>query len=193
MFRAIAAIIFLTGIGISFYFRRKAETSGERVSWAEENPWIMVFLRLAGLVMWFSTLLYLVYPPAVTWATLPLPDWLRWVGVGLAALCVPLLYWLFQSIGTNITQTVAIKKDHQLVTHGPYRWVRHPLYSVGTTFFLAMALIAANWLMAVSGIVGFIFLLLRLPQEEAKLIEQFGDEYRVYMQRTGGLFPRILG
>lgn len=192
MFRVIATSIFLIGISISFYFRRKAETSGERVSWSEEKPWIMVGLRVAGLVMWGSTLLYLIYPRAVAWASVGLPNWVRWIGVGVAALCVPLFYWLFQSIGTNITQTVAIKKDHQLITHGLYHWVRHPLYSIGITFFLAMALIAANWLMALSGLVGFIFLILRLPQEEAKLIEKFGDEYRDYMQQTGALFPRIL-
>jgi protein-S-isoprenylcysteine O-methyltransferase Ste14 len=58
------------------------------------------------------------------------------------------LRWLFSSIGSSITQTVATKKDHELITHGPYGWVRHPLYSVGTLMFMALALVAANWFIA---------------------------------------------
>jgi protein-S-isoprenylcysteine O-methyltransferase Ste14 len=151
----------------------------------------MIPLRLAGLALWGSVLLYLINPAWISWARLPLPNWIRWIGVGLAALSIPLMYWLFSSIGTNITHTVGTRERHQLVTHGIYRWVRHPLYSVGMTFFLSIALIAANWFIAAAEGFGFIFLLLRLPQEEQKLIERFGDEYRSYMEKTGRFFPRL--
>jgi hypothetical protein len=52
MFRIIALIIFVAGLLISGYHRRKAETSGERVSWKEENPVVMVLLRMSGLALW---------------------------------------------------------------------------------------------------------------------------------------------
>ena len=104
---------------------------------------------------------------------------------------LPLLYWVLISIGKNITPTVATRKDHQLVTGGAYRWVRHPLYSVGTLFFLALNLLVANWFISLASLVGLTMLLVRLPKEEASLIERFGDEYRAYTKRTGRLLPRI--
>jgi protein-S-isoprenylcysteine O-methyltransferase Ste14 len=191
MFRIIALIIFVVGLLISGYHRRKAETSGERVSWKEENPVVMVLLRISGLALWLSVILYMISPRWMRWAQLEIPQTLRWVGVGLGTVSLPLLYWLFSSIGTNITQTVATKKEHELITHGPYRWVRHPLYSVGTLLFIAFALMAANWFIGLASLVVFVMLMIRLPKEEEKLIERFGDEYRAYMKRTGRFLPRL--
>jgi protein-S-isoprenylcysteine O-methyltransferase Ste14 len=191
MFRIIALIIFVVGLLISGYHRRKAETSGERVSWKEENPVVMVLLRISGLALWLSVILYMISPRWMRWAQLEIPQTLRWVGVGLGTVSLPLLYWLFSSIGTNITQTVATKKEHELITHGPYRWVRHPLHSVGTLLFIAFALMAANWFIGLASLVVFVMLMIRLPKEEEKLIERFGDEYRAYMKRTGRFLPRL--
>ena len=107
-------------------------------------------------------------------------------------ICVGLIYWLFSSIGRGITPTVATRKDHILVTHGPYHWVRHPLYTVVTAFFVALALMTNSWLVFALITATFILLALRLPNEEAHLIAKFGDEYRAYMQRTGKFLPRLL-
>lgn len=80
------------------------------------------------------------------------------------------------------------REEHELVTGGPYRWVRHPLYAVGSSFFVSLSLVAANWFMGLSSLS---VLLVRLPKEEEKLIERFGDEYRQYMKRTGRLLPGL--
>lgn len=191
MFRFIALIIFIVGLLISGYHRYKAETSGERVSWQEEHPVVMVLLRVSGLALWLSVIMYLINPRWMSWARLEIPEWLRWLGVGIGVGSLGLLHWLFSSIGTNITQTVATKKDHQLITHGPYRWVRHPLYSVGTLMFVAFALMAANWFIAAASLLVLVMLTIRLPQEEEKLIQRFGDEYRAYTKRTGRFLPRL--
>ena len=39
-----------------------------------------------------------------------------------------LIVWAFQSLGSNLTDTVVTRRQHTLITHGPYRWVRHPFY-----------------------------------------------------------------
>jgi len=184
-------LIFISALAISFYYRRKAETSSEPVSWRDEGAVVMILLRLFGALMWLSVIVYLINPAWMRWSQLDLPIWLRWLGVVIGLICLPLLYWLFRSIGTNITQTVATREHHQLVTHGPYRWVRHPLYTVGMTLFVSMALIAANWFILLATLLSFVMLLVRLPKEEEMLIAKFGDEYREYMQRTGSLLPRI--
>ena len=72
----------------------------------------------------------------------------------------------------------------------PYRWVRHPLYSVGSMFFASLSVLTANWFMALATFSILLMLLVRLPKEKQKLMERFGDEYREYMKRTGRFFPR---
>jgi protein-S-isoprenylcysteine O-methyltransferase Ste14 len=85
---------------------------------------------------------------------------------------------------------VAIREQHELVTAGPFRWVRHPLYAIGTTFFASLSVVAANWFMALASLSVLVMLLVQLPEEE-RLLERFGGEYAEYMERTGRLLPRL--
>ncbi len=103
-----------------------------------------------------------------------------------------MFYWVATSLGKNITDTVVTRKEATLVSHGPYHWVRHSLYSVAALFFPAFALLLANWFILLMGISALVVLAIRTPIEEAKLIEKFGDEYREYMKRTGRFVPRLL-
>lgn len=190
-FQVLGILIFVAGFGVSFYYRYKAEKAGEKVSWEDEGAFIMIFLRLFGGLMWLGVLLYLIYPPALAWSKVALPLWLRWTGVVVAAAAVPGYWWLFHSIGKNITQTVKTRKDHELVTFGPYRWVRHPLYTFGFLTFTSYALIAASWFIAAVALLAFSLLMARLPKEEERLIERFGQQYIDYKARTGCLVPKL--
>jgi protein-S-isoprenylcysteine O-methyltransferase Ste14 len=190
--RIFAGIILITSISISGYFRRKADRdAGEKVSWKEEGIAMILLLRLGGLLLWFSVIGYLIHPPILAWSKIGLPEWARWMGAGIGLACVFLIHWLFSSIGAGISPTVATRKGHQLVTHGIYRWVRHPLYSVGTLSFLAQALMADSWFIAVLAVMAFLLLAIRTPNEEKHLIEKFGHEYLEYMRSTGAYLPRL--
>jgi len=192
IFRLFAALILFTGMGISIYYRLKADReSGEKISRSVDGTAMMTFIRIGGLALWLSPLVYLVNPGWMAWSKIGLPDWARWLGVGLGLLCVMGIYWLFSSIGSGITPTSATRRQHALVTSGPYRWVRHPLYTVGSSLFISFGMMADNWFIAALGILAFIGMAIRTPKEEANLIEKFGDEYREYMKRTGRFFPKF--
>ena len=192
IFRILAALILITGMVISGYFRRKADRdTGETISRSADGAILMTIIRVGGLVMWLSPFVYLINPGWMAWSKIGLPDWVRWAGVGLGILCTLGVYWLFSSIGSGITPTSATRTEHQLVTSGPYRWVRHPLYTVGSSMFVAFGMMADNWFIAALGIFSFVIMAVRTPQEEANLIEKFGDEYRSYMKRTGRFLPKI--
>ena len=92
---------------------------------------------------------------------------------------------------TNLTDTVVTRRDATLVTHGPYRYVRHPFYVSFALGVLANSLVAANWFFLLCGATAFVMLAVRTRIEEAKLVERFGDSYRDYMKRTGRFFPRF--
>ena len=192
IFRILAAVVLFTGAGISTYYRRKADReSGEKVSRRVDGNIMMSVIKIFGLLLWFSPLIYLLNPQWMAWSKIGLPDELRWLGVILGVLCVAGIYWLFSSIGRGITPTSATRTEHTLVTSGPYRWVRHPLYTIGCSLFVTFGMIADNWFIALLGILAFIAMAIRTPREEANLIAKFGEEYREYMKRTGRFLPKV--
>jgi protein-S-isoprenylcysteine O-methyltransferase Ste14 len=192
IFRVLAAVILFSGIGISSYFRRKADRdTGEKISRRVDGTPMMTLIRIGGLILWLSPLVYLINPVWMAWSKIGLPESVRWLGVGFGILCVLGIYWLFSSIGSGISPTSATRQEHQLVTSGPYRWVRHPLYTVGSSLFIAFGMMSDNWFIALLGVLAFIGMAIRTPKEEANLIEKFGDEYREYMKRTGRFLPKF--
>ncbi|MEO5616551.1 MAG: isoprenylcysteine carboxylmethyltransferase family protein, partial [Candidatus Eisenbacteria bacterium] len=100
------------------------------------------------------------------------------------------LTWTLRSLGTNLTDTVVTRREHTLVTHGPYRWVRHPFYDSMALVILAIGLIAANWFLLLTGSVVLCLIVLRTRTEEEKLMARFGDAYRAYIMQTGRFVPR---
>ncbi|MDQ3006242.1 MAG: isoprenylcysteine carboxylmethyltransferase family protein [Chloroflexota bacterium] len=192
IFRVLAAGILFTGIGISSYFRRKADRdTGEKLSRKADGSVLMTIIKVGGLILWLTPLVYLLNPNWMAWSRIGLPDWVRWLGVVIGLVCAAMVYWLFSSIGSGISPTSATRKQHTLVTSGPYRWVRHPLYSVGASLFIAFGMMADNWFIAALGVLAFIAMASRTPKEEANLIEKFGDEYREYMKHTGRYLPKL--
>jgi protein-S-isoprenylcysteine O-methyltransferase Ste14 len=191
--RAVAAVLLVSALSISGYHRHKAERAGEARSpaWREEGLPVAVGLRSAGLALMLSVAAYVLSPRRMEWSRLDLSSWLRWSGAGLGAASLPLAHWVFSSIGENITPTVTTRRDHELVTDGLYCWVRHLLYSVGSTFWVSLSLLAANWFMGLASVAVLVMVLVRLPKEEARLIERFGDEYSAYTERTGRLLPHL--
>jgi len=192
IFRILAALIFFTGIGISSYYRRKADKdTGEKISRKVDGSVMMTAIKIGGLILWLTPLVYLINPNWMAWSKIGLPDSIRWLGVGIGILCVLGIYWLFSSIGSGISPTSATRQQHHLVTNGPYCWVRHPLYTVGSSIFISFGMMADNWFIAALGVLAFIGMAIRTPKEEANLIEKFGDEYREYMKHTGRFLPKL--
>lgn len=184
--------ILLSAMAISIYYRRKADKqSGETLPRSVDGVVMMGLIRLGGIMLWVSPVLYIVYPSWLAWSQFGLPDWFRVVSIGLGALCVVGVYWLFRSIDTNISATSMTRQEHALITYGPYRWVRHPLYSIGLSVFVSIGMIADSWLIMALAILAFSLMAIRTPQEEANLIEKFGDSYKQYMKQTGRFFPKL--
>jgi protein-S-isoprenylcysteine O-methyltransferase Ste14 len=116
---------------------------------------------------------------------------MRWLGVALVGFWGLLFAWTFRSLGRNLTDTVVTRKEHTLVTTGPYRYVRHPFYLAFFVAAMGGSLITANWFVLLASFIPIGFLLARTPIEEEKLIERFGNDYRQYMSATGRFLPKL--
>jgi protein-S-isoprenylcysteine O-methyltransferase Ste14 len=184
--------IFVSTLSISGYFRYRARQSGGAIPRVREGNLVMLTRFLFAAPLYLPIFAYMLNPAWMAWSSIPLPVGLRWLGAAVGLGALPLVYWVVSSIGNNISETFLTKEKHVLVTHGPYRWVRHPLYSIATIAWVSLSILAANWFMLAMACVAFIGIAaLVIPREEAELIRRFGDEYREYVLRTGRLAPRL--
>lgn len=191
LFRRIAAAVVFSLFAISLYYRARADKVGGRVSRDDEPMPIRVGLSLAGLMGFGGLLLYFVWPSALAWTQLPIPAEFRWVGVTIAALSVLSTWWVFRTLGLNVTRTSKTRDNATLVTTGPYRFVRHPFYVNVALAFGALSLVTRSWWFIVWIGLALVLLAVRTKREEANLEARFGDSWRAYAARTGRFVPRL--
>jgi len=189
-FRFLLILILVPTLVMMLIYRIRAARSGEKISRRAEGMVIFPLLRLSGLACWVSVFLYMINPQWMIWSSVPLPDWLRWMGAPLGGMAAGLLWWTARSLGHNLTDTVVTRAQATLVQQGPYRWVRHPLYSSAALLFLSASLLSANWFLPLMFVFALVLLVARTRIEEEKLVEKFGDAYRQYSERTGRFVPR---
>ncbi len=193
VFRWILILGIATVLPIGLYHRIKSQASGEKLDRRQEGLFILATLRPIGALKMIGVIAWLIDPESMAWSSVGLPIGLRWIGVIIGAFAAVLIIWVFRTIGTNITDTVVTRKEHTLVTSGPYRYVRHPFYLAFGMATVADSLIAANWYLALTGGLAFLLILMRTKKEEGNLVARFGDDYRRYKKVTGMLFPRFTG
>jgi protein-S-isoprenylcysteine O-methyltransferase Ste14 len=146
---------------------------------------------LPGLGMFVVPLIYGL-TPWLDFADYHLPFWAGWIGVAIFALAVWLLYRSHADLARNWSPRLEILEDHELVTDGVFRHIRHPMYAAHLLWGIAQVFLLQNWIagfsMLVTWLPGYFY---RTRLEERMMIDQFGDEYRSYMERTGRVFPRL--
>jgi protein-S-isoprenylcysteine O-methyltransferase Ste14 len=191
IFHLLTIGFFLSVCTIKTYYKRRAAGPCEPMHTARDGK-AMLVLRFLALPVFLLLIVYLFYPPVLGWSALGLPAWARWAGAGLAVFTTGWIWWAHQALDRNFSCTLRIREGHTLVTTGPYRWVRHPIY---TSVFPGMAtfcLLTDTWFLGAYAIVAFgLVLLVRVPREEAMMLEAFGERYCEYQERTGMLFPRL--
>ena len=163
---------------------------GVKVARSCKGPREVALVTLAWLG--FLAPLIWVVSPVFSFAEYSLRPWP--FGAGLVCIGGG-LWWFYRShadLGTNWSVTLELRENHQLVTHGIYRQVRHPMYAALFLYSIGQALILPNWIAGPSYFVAFAILFaLRIRAEERMMLETFGQEYASYMARTKLLVPGI--
>lgn len=114
----------------------------------------------------------------------------------IGTLCLALGLWFFQrshaDLGTNWSITLELREKHQLITHGTYKHVRHPMYAALMLYSLGQMLAVPNWVAGPSYLlaVGVLFVF-RVHREERMMLGEFDGEYKEYMFRTKRLVPGV--
>jgi len=189
LYRVVFGALWVIYFGVRLFFQGKVKSAGRSYVLQNEQQEKRYF-RLFALAYVLLPLYFLT--SWVDFGHLGFPVWLRWAGAALTVLGILLFAWAHQALGVNWTAVLALSEEQELVTSGPYRWVRHPMY---TAFFVIGF---GFWLLSANGLVGLIYfstLLVmvwtRLPAEEEMMAERFGERYRAYQKTTGSLLPSL--
>jgi protein-S-isoprenylcysteine O-methyltransferase Ste14 len=191
---SIFKIVYWAGIIIEIAIRapfqkawKAAAKTDQRISSIER-----ILLGLLLVVMFIIPLIYSV-TNWLDFANYSLPVWMGWLGVFLLACALIVFALAHYYLKSNWSPTLEIRQDHMLVTNGIYRYIRHPMYASQWLWVIAQMLLLQNWLAGPTNLIFFIpFYILRVQAEEKMMLDTFGDQYREYMRRVGGVIPRLL-
>ena len=148
---------------------------------------------LLGMIGFLSIITYAISPKWLEFANLSFPVWARWTGVGIALAGFALLQWAQVTLGKSWSDTPRMMKEQTLITSGPYRTIRHPIYTAFLLILGSTLFISSNWLIGLCW-AGMTILetVSRIGFEESLMLEYFGEQYREYMKKTGRLLPKVL-
>jgi protein-S-isoprenylcysteine O-methyltransferase Ste14 len=191
LFHTLFVIGLLLFMGLRMYYFRRAAVEGGRMN-VRDSRFSIVARLVLGIPLAAALVAYMIRPQLLGWAQLNLPDAVRWLGATLVGGGLLLLVWVQEALGANFNTILGVRERHTLVTHGPYRWVRHPMYTVLFLYLSGILLLSANLL--IGGFLLGAFLVTigtRVAKEEAILQEEYGEAYRAYKARTGRFWPRL--
>lgn len=138
-----------------------------------------------GLVLLFVSI------PGLRWRFLPQAAWTAPAGLAVMAVATLLHIWARVHLGRNWTSEVAIQQGHQLVTSGPYRLVRHPVYTALIALALGTAIVSGRIVSLLGAVTFAIAYVRKLRLEEQALGAAFGAQWDEYRRRSWALVPLI--
>ena len=146
---------------------------------------IITIIGAGGLI------LYLISPPWWTWTRIPLGEWIQWLGIIVAIPPIFYLVWVHRHLDSQWSIALELQEDHKLITSGPYKRIRHPMYLGIFIYTIGLILISADLLVLL--FFGFSIWVnyRRIPEEEQMMIDEFGEEYLEYMKHSGKLVPPL--
>lgn len=121
----------------------------------------------------------------------PQEPWIAYVGIAVTCAGTAISIWARYTLGEYWSARVTLKEGHQLIRTGPYAFVRHPIYTGMLVATIGTALVVGEW----RGVLAIALLVAahsrKALREERLLTSEFGDQYSLYRQRTGFMFPRL--
>lgn len=117
--------------------------------------------------------------------------WLYWTGLGIMVASWGLLCWSQLTLGKNWIPRVGLHGNHTLVTSGPYAYIRHPLYTAISLYWLGCGVACTNVAMFSAGCFWILSVMIRVPHEEALMEKKFKKRWQNYAAKTPAFLPRL--
>lgn len=189
IYKIIYGVLFLIFMLIRIHHAKKIKGNVNIRTEGGKGEKILVFLVSTGMmiipIIWIFSGLFEI-------TNMNLPSWARITGVITAILSLWLFYAVHKTLGRNWSPVLEIREGHTLTKEGPYKRIRHPMYTQIWIWVIAQFLITSNWTVGLSGLIPWsILYFIRVPNEEKMMEEEFGEEYLKYMEQTGRVLPKF--
>jgi protein-S-isoprenylcysteine O-methyltransferase Ste14 len=197
IFKLLFLVLFISVLVVRVYFGMKQRRVGQS-SWTvdedaikREGRWSVLLRPVLFLFMLALIALYLIEPSGSEWLHISLPWQLRLLGVLLSFGGILMLVLTHRALGIFWSTTLQFKEGHALITRGPYGLIRHPMYTSLSIIFIGSAIVCSFWPFWMLTLITTIFFIGIVSREEDMMIDEFGDEYLSYIERTGQYLPRL--
>ncbi|MEM8928487.1 MAG: protein-S-isoprenylcysteine O-methyltransferase [Bacteroidota bacterium] len=194
MTRLTFEIIFIIFVVVAGFIRRpfQKRNKANAINIDEKDNEEKGLLGLVFLGMSILPFLYVV-SPWLDFANYDLPLPLTIFGAVVLIPTAILFYRSHKDLGRNWSVSLEIRDEHNLVTNGVYRHIRHPMYTAIWLWVICQALLLQNYIAGLSGIITFgLLYFIRVEKEERMMEMQFGNRYKAYKQKTKRLIPNLL-
>jgi protein-S-isoprenylcysteine O-methyltransferase Ste14 len=194
IYRTLFVLALIAMMIIRFYYQSKVLRDKREIK-IKENSIGLVAGSIAALTTIVFGLEYIFFPGSFSFAyVLRYPNWIRWLGGLALAGGIALLGVAHHHLGKSFHSLMVSKENQVLVETGPYRWMRHPIYTAYLLSYIGGGLLSSNWVLTVVPVLMYaIMVVIRMGKEEKIMEEQFGQRYIEYEKKTGRLLPRIKG
>ena len=196
-FKLLFLALFILVIIVRAYFGKKQRSVGQS-SWSvdedavkREGRWSLLLRPVSFLFMLALFALYFIEPLGSEWLHVSLPWQFRLFGVFLSFGGILMLVLTHRVLGIHWSTTLQFKKGHSLITTGPYGLIRHPMYTSLSIIFVGLAIVSSFWPLWILTLLMIIFFFRIVRREEDMMIDEFGDAYISYIERTGRYLPRL--
>ena len=187
-YRITFVVLWIAYIAIRAPYQSRYKTLEKATSQAASREKLLLLLLTVGLIVVPILWVFGLLDRFVT----DLPDWVRLTGIAVALLSLVYFRRIHKALASNWSPTLEIFKDHELITNGPYKHIRHPMYTQIWIWALAQALITSNAVASLSGLLTWaVVYFVRVPEEERMMNARFGTEYSEYAGRSGRILPKI--
>jgi protein-S-isoprenylcysteine O-methyltransferase Ste14 len=163
----------------------KEKTKGEKT--VKRQHYAVMLLQVFSILLVLSS----PYFDRRNILTIGSADLLRYAGLVLYAAGFLLMHWTEAYLGRQFSVEVTIQKDHELLTGGPFKYIRHPRYLGIIIFSIGIALIFISWIGLSLSLLILLVLLWRISDEEKLMMDGFGTKWEDYSNSTKKLIPFI--
>lgn len=191
VFRWLLVIVYITYSIIKINVQKIKKFNGNSIE-IDKSKYDIVLLNSFIMVEVIVIFFFIFFPQYFLWAKAPFSITLRIIGFILCTLALFLFHWIHKHLGVYFFNSLKLKKNHKLIVNGPYKFVRHPMYSTYYIFNTGIFLISSNYFIGILWLLCLTILVIyRFRKEEEMLQMKFGDEYLKYHHITPAFIPYL--
>lgn len=186
-------LVFIVMLVFSFMIRVPYQYKNEKLRKIESLITVKERVNFMFVFTGSTTLPVLyIFSPWFKFANYSAHPYLGFAGIFFAVFGLWLFWRSHKDLGKQFSPMLEIKEAHQLVTHGVYEKIRHPMYTSVFLLSFAQAFLLRNWVVGPAYFLAFLSLyLFRVSHEEKLMLSCYGNEYSEYIKRTGRLLPLL--